>query len=129
MADYNYYKAMQNDIEDYFNEHAEELNAQEFYSVDDAYDYLYDDLFVSDSITGNASGSYTFSTYEAEENIALNLDLLAEALEEFCCNESSYISKGAEACDVTIRCYLLSQVLSEALNNLEEDEEGRLIFD
>lgn len=32
----------------------------------------------------------------------------------------SYLEKGAEACDVTIRCYLLGQAISEVLDEVEE---------
>ena len=41
-----------------------------------------DAFWVDDSVTGNASGSYTFSSYEAEQNIAGNWDLLGEAMTE-----------------------------------------------
>lgn len=109
MKNYNYYESMKEDIKEYLKE-TEERD----------FNTLYDDMFIDDSITGNASGSYTFSTYEAEENICHNLDLLKEACDEFCCG----IPDGAEACDVTIRCYLLGQVLTEVLEELEEEEEG-----
>ena len=90
---------------------------------DELYEKLYDDLWIDDSVTGNASGSYTFSTYQAEEYICHNLDLLGEALEEFGESESDALSRGAEFCDVTIRCYLLGSAIKEALDELEEDLE------
>ncbi len=104
MKTYNYYKKMKEDVKEYL-QNTEERD----------FDALYDEMFVDDSITGNGSGSYTFSTYEAEENICHNFDLLKKACEEFCCD----IPKDAEKADVTIRCYLLSQVLGEVL---EEEE-------
>ena len=69
-------------------------------------------MFISDEITGNASGSYTFNRYQAEENICHNMDLLQEACEEFCCEPKI---DNAEWCDVTIRCYLLGEVLSKMM--------------
>ena len=45
------------------------------------------------------------------------MDLLKEALEEFGC-DIGYLEKGAEACDVTIRCYLLSSAISEVIDKL-----------
>lgn len=90
----------------------------EYEDKTEAFDSLYDEMFIDDSITGNASGSYTFSTYKAEENIAHNLDLLEEALTEFGCDGSYILEHGAEACDVTIRCYLLGECLSEVLEEL-----------
>lgn len=80
---------------------------------------LNDTLWTDDSVTGNGSGSYTFSTYTAEEYICHNLDLLAEAIEEFCGN-TDVLKNGAEACDVTIRCYLLPQMISRVLDEYEE---------
>ena len=80
---------------------------------------LYDDFFVRDSVTGNASGSYTFNAWRAEEYVCHNLDLLAEAAEEFG-SDVDLLKSGAEACDVTIRCYLLGQCISKALDQLEE---------
>jgi hypothetical protein len=73
-------------------------------------------------VTGNASGSYTFSTWQAEENLCHNLDLLGEALKEFG-DGADFLEKGAEACDVTIRCYLLGQAISEALDEVETEDD------
>ena len=81
-------------------------------------------LFISDSVTGNASGSYFCNSWKAEECLCHNIELLAEALHEFG-SDISYLENGAEACDVTIRCYLLGQALNETLDELEETiEEG-----
>lgn len=119
MSTYNYYDAVCNDIKDYMNENDIKVTAD---NKEDLYQQLYDDLFVSDSVTGNASGSYTFSTYQAEENLCHNLDLLAEACNEFG-GGVDVLKSGAEACDVTIRCYLLSQCLTDVLDELEQDED------
>ena len=121
METYNYREAVKNDIRDYIEENEIKVTAS---SRDEIEQDLYDNLFCNDSVTGNASGSYTFSAWQAEENLCHNLDLLADALYEFGENGSDLIGKGAEACDVTIRCYLLSECLSEVLNEIEEDDEG-----
>lgn len=86
------------------------------------FDELFDALFVNDSVTGNASGSYTFCTYTAELYLAGNWDLLRDALEEFGCSSVDILEKGAEWCDVTIRCYLLGEILKECLDDLEKEE-------
>lgn len=39
---------------------------------------LNDALWTDDTVTGNGSGSYTFSKWHAEENLARNWDLLEE---------------------------------------------------
>jgi hypothetical protein len=123
MERYNYLEAMKEDIKEYIRDNytAEEI-AERLEDRGEWETELNDDLWTVDSVTGNASGSYTFSTYKAEEYIAHNLDLLAEALREFG-DSTDYLEKGAEACDVTIRCYLLCRAISEALNDIEEDAE------
>ena len=101
---YNYLEEIKKDIlENYNKDYLEELSNEK----------LFDEMWIDDNITGNASGSYTFSTYQAEENIAHNMDLLKEAIEEFGGNFSEALEKGAEYCDVTIRCYLLGQAIAE----------------
>lgn len=52
-------------------------------NIDGLSEYLNDELWTADSVTGNGSGSYTFSTWKAEEYLAHNWDILTEALEEF----------------------------------------------
>ena len=81
---------------------------------------LYDDLWVDDSVTGNASGSYTFNSYTAGANLVGNWGLLLEALEEFGDSSENVIEKGEEWCDVTIRCYVLGGALSSVLDEYEE---------
>lgn len=84
--------------------------------------YLNDELWTEDSVTGNASGSYTFNTYDAEECLCHNLDLLQEACDNFGQDIAAAIKEGAEFCDVTIRCYLLAQAVEDAITQLEEQD-------
>lgn len=84
--------------------------------LDDIADALNESCWNADSVTGNASGSYTFSAWKAEENIAHNLDMLAEACDEFGQDIGEAIRKGAEYCDVTIRCYLLGEAVALAID-------------
>ena len=113
MDKYNYFEAVKNDVKDYIEDHDVKVTTS---NRDDLEQSLYDDMFISDSVTGNASGSYTFNTWQAEENLCHNLDLLKEACEEF--GSDCNILESAEGCDVTIRCYLLSSALSEVLDEL-----------
>lgn len=120
MERYNYREAMCEDIRDYIRD---EINLEEYRGLrDELEEMLNDDLWVTDSVTGNASGSYFFSTWRAEEAIAHNWDLLEEAMQEFC-DECNPIEKGAEWCDVTIRCYLLSECIAAVLDDLEYELE------
>lgn len=114
---YNYREAVKDDVLEYINN---EINFEDFDTLEDLKEHLNDVLFNEDSVTGNASGSYTFNTYEAEENICHNFDLLADALDEFG-GGCDILRDGAEAADVTIRCYLLGECIADALEEIESD--------
>lgn len=118
MEKYNYYEAVKEDIKEYIKN---EIDFSDYDSMEELEEHLNDVLWTCDSVTGNGSGSYTFSTWEAEENICHNLDLLEEALNEFGSESGYLLDKGAEAADVTIRCYLLDSTISEVLKELEEE--------
>jgi len=118
MERYDYQQAVKDDIKQYIEDHDVKVTSSNREELESS---LYDEMFISDSVTGNASGSYTFNTWQAEENLCHNLDLLKEACEEF--GSDCNILESAEGCDVTIRCYLLSSALSEVLDELEEDDE------
>lgn len=113
---YNYYEAVKADVLEYIRD---EVDFKEWDSLEELEEHLNNTLWTVDRVTGNASGSYTFNTWQAEENICHNLDLLGEALEEF---DGSFdiLKDGAEAADVTIRCYLLGGCIAEALEELED---------
>ena len=81
---------------------------------------LYDELLVTDSVTGNASGSYFCSTWRAESALCHNWDLLREACAETC---SNLCDLDPESADIVIRCYLLREVLDEVLAGLPEAAE------
>ena len=110
MTRYDYINETVNNIKDYIDENID-------YVKDYSFDELYDELWTADSVTGNASGSYYCNAYKAEEALAGSWELLAEALENFGCENVNILEKGAEYCDVTIRCYLLSECLVEALED------------
>lgn len=117
MTDYNYILAMEDDIRD----HIEcECDLTDYDNMDGAYNELYDALWVDDSVTGNASGSYTFNRYKAEEYLCHNMDLLEYACNDFGQSLGDAVERGAEYCDVTIRCYLLSSVLYDVLEELND---------
>lgn len=112
MEKYDYLKAVKEDVKEYVNC---EIDPTQFENLDALREYLNDELFVCDGVTGNGSGSYTFNYYTAEEYLCHNWELLAEALEEFG-DDTSILKKGSEACDVTIRCYLLPRAIDEVLS-------------
>lgn len=119
MERYNYLEAVKDDVREYVKYNNIKVTAS---TRDEIESKLNDDLFCEDSVTGNASGSYTFNAWKAEEYLCHNLELLAEALNEFG-TSGDILTNGAEACDVTIRCYLLGQAIAEVLDEIEEYEE------
>ena len=114
---YDYRDEMKKDVRRYVKE---EITLSDWDSRGDLEEHLNDVLWTEDSVTGNGSGSYTFSTWQAEENLCHNWDLLAEAICEFGLDKDYLLERGAEAADVLIRCYLLGGVISEVLDELEE---------
>lgn len=115
---YNYLEAVIADVVEYIKN---EINLADYDSREELEEALNDELWTADSVTGNASGSYYCNAWKAEEALAHNWDLLAEALTEFGQDGTDVLKQGAEAMDVTIRCYLLGQAIAEALEELEEE--------
>lgn len=78
---YNYMDAMTEDIRDYITE---SINREDYTEDRDGLEeYLNDTLWTEDSVTGNASGSYTFNGETSKEYVLDNTDLLKEAYTEF----------------------------------------------
>ena len=119
MTNYNYLENIKEDVKEYIDN---EINLKDFSDREELEEKLNDTLWTEDSVTGNASGSYYCNSWKAEEALAHNWDLLAEAMKEFGC-EVDLLEKGAEWADVTIRCYLLGQAISEVLDEMEEELE------
>jgi hypothetical protein len=115
----DYIEEMIADILDYISD---SIDTADYSDRDELEEHLSDELWTVDSVTGNASGSYTFSAYQAEENLAHAWDLLEEVADESGQDLGDMIRQGAEYCDVSIRCYLLGEAIAEALDQLEADE-------
>lgn len=120
MEKYDYLSAVESDVREYIENN---VDFHDYSDLDEMKEDLNEKLFVEDSVTGNASGSYTFNTWKAEEYLCHNLDLLAEANEKFG-GSSDILSDGAEMCDVTIRCYLLGQAIENVAPDMWQDWEG-----
>lgn len=119
MEKYDYLSAVESDVREYIENN---VNFHDYSDLDEMKEDLNEKLFVVDSVTGNASGSYTFNNWKAEEYLCHNLDLLAEANEAFD-GSSDILSDGAEKCDVTIRCYLLGQAIENVAPDMWQDWE------
>lgn len=119
---YNYLKSIKEDIVEYINN---EINLADYADREELESSLNDDLWTVDSVTGNVSGSYTFSRAQAQKYVTDNIDLLKDACEEFATDAATvgkwFLSEDWEKMDVTIRCYLLSQAISEALDDMADE--------
>lgn len=121
MSDYNYYAAMRRDVRNAIDEgySLDEWRGRR----DDLEENLNDDLWIDDSVTGNASGSYYCNSYKAMQAVTDNMELLQEALDEFGADYADigrrFTDGDWEYFDVTIRCYLLPSVISEVLDDIE----------
>lgn len=79
---------------------------------DDAWDGFYEDLFMDDSVTGNASGSYWFNRKKAEESLGEFIwdEDIVWLLEEMGYTIEDVVKRGPEVVDVIIRCAMLYHV-------------------
>lgn len=125
---YDYRKAMTDDIKQYIDENVTiddngyTYNGEVYEDGQELYDALTDDLWVDDSVTGNGSGSYTMNREEAKGYVVDNMELVSDVMNEFGI-ESDYVGKRLleqdwEYFDVSIRCYLLGEILGEVLSEM-----------
>lgn len=122
MTNYNYHEAVLADVREWLEDHADEL--PRFEDRDEMIQYLNDEMWTADSVTGNASGSYTFSRFKARENVLADPDTVKEAFEEF--DEKSrfadlFFSDEWETMDVITRCYCLYLAVETAINELPDE--------
>lgn len=121
MTKYNYMEAVKEDVKNYIDS---EINFEDFDSLEELEEKLNDELWTEDSVTGNASGSYTFNRATAESYVNSNKELVNEMVSEFDCKKQVcdwWLDDDFEAIDTSIRCYLLGSAISEVLENLKED--------
>lgn len=118
---YDYYNAVYNDTKEYM---LDNIELSDYYNEEDnsfnlskLSDDLNDKCCMADSVTGNASGSYTFNRWQAAEYLSHNWDLMEEAANEGFEPENRF---SPEVWDVCIRCYLLGQAVTDVCEGLEE---------
>ena len=119
---YNYLESIKEDVMEYIKN---EVNYSDYETIEDLKQFLNDELFTVDSVTGNASGSYFCNSYKSMECVLDNIDLLNDMCSEFGIESETigqkFLDEEWEWMDVSIRCYLLGQAISEALEEIEED--------
>ena len=110
-------------------EDLKELSTENYDNIKDMdTDELRDEIMdcrFSDSITGNASGSYYCNAYKAQETIAqrslLFDDYFLSYLEDMGQDLGELVKRGAEVVDVWARCCVLDYMLTdEELEDLRE---------
>lgn len=126
--EYCYLSAIEEDVKNYIDD---EITISDYSDRDELESYLNDELWNCDSVTGNASGSYTMNRLTARDYVIDNIDELNDAVENFGIDKNivgeKFLEKDFEWCDVTIRCNLLSSAISEVLDSMEQNNE--LVFD
>lgn len=123
MTSYDYREEMKKDIMDYLNDNYPNIQVTPD-NREEWSEKLNDELWIADSVTGNGSGSYTFNSYKAKEYVTDNMDLCTEALQEFCDDSKTiaekFLCEEWEYFDVTIRCYLLGEMIETVLDDMGE---------
>lgn len=107
---YNYHEAVKDDIREYIKENfgavTEKMRAE-----------IFDATLRNDSITGDASGSYTMNRATAKEYVIENIDLLKKVVDEYGFDKNDigeqFLSEEWEQFDVLIRLYLVGEYFDD----------------
>ena len=113
MENYNYFEAVKSDVRDRLGDYDPRGEDE---TLEEYRERLYDGFWLDDSVTGNGSGSYTFSTAKARELVLGGIEQVIEACQEFDVSFGELIEAGEwERLDVIARCYYLSQAIGEVV--------------
>ena len=125
MKKYNYREAIINDLKDWIINETDVLENINNIDDEDFIEWLEDEAFSQDSITGNGSEYYD-TEEKCSEYLGGNYDLLYEAAYEFCMDDDinglikHYQNKSlARYFDRAIRCYLLGDCIDEVLKEIK----------
>lgn len=121
--EYNYREAIKDDVLQYIRNNYDDESLKDW-NRNDFEQELNDALFTEDSVTGNGSGSYTFSTARAREYIMGDMDAeddIRNMIDEFGLDAKTIAEHlfDWEYWDVSLRCYLLGECIGDALDELE----------
>ena len=129
MEKYDYRRAITDEIKDWIVNNTDLMEDSETTIYDDDIaNWIYDEVWCEDSITGN--GAYYYDTEDkCSEYLCHNLDLVCEALRDFGMDENvkaiikQYENKSlARYFDCTVRCYLLGECIEIALEELKNEQ-------
>ena len=113
-----YFDMVKEDVLDFIKENDINILEMEDYELEDM-------LWAEDSVTGNASGTYTFDPNKAKEYVLADFETVVDALTGFGCDADEigekFLKEDWEWFDVTARCYVLGQVVSQIMEEAEAD--------
>ena len=128
---YDYRRAITDDLKDWIINDTDILENPDAYGDRDTLEnWIYDEVWAEDSVTGNGYGWYD-TEEKCSEYISNNFELLYEAAREYCIDDDvnilieQYENKSlARYFDCTIRCYLLGECITTALEELKDVSKG-----
>lgn len=117
-------ETVKQDAFDYIDDNIEDFANGNLGEVDD----LYDTLFITDEVCGNGyNGCPNRFDDDFITRIIFDSNILSDALADFGVDTSTLAEHvfgrgngGRDWINATVRCYMLSQIISEATNHLEE---------
>ena len=124
MKNYTYRESIKADVMNWVDDNRAELEGLDHADMEE---FIYNSCWVDDSVTGNASGSYTFNRVQARDYFFSDLDsddYVRQMVHDGFISESEVgecvISSNWEKLDVCIRCYLLGEVVSEVMESIAD---------
>lgn len=119
---YNYLEAMVEDITEWMKYNHFDLS--EYIDLEEAHEYLHDELWDDDDITGNGEMGYA-TKVDYENYLCHNWDSLINAIEDFCVDADTIMALLQKRdvniilqwCDSLIRLNTLDMAIATALDN------------
>ena len=118
--EYDYRSHILQDCKERINELMDDgtISPDQYLDRDEIIDKLSDMFWTDDSVTGNGSGSYTFSTWKAAIYLSHNYETLAKVMEDWDVPLTYERLAEYERNDALIRTYMYNEVLPEAVDSV-----------
>ena len=117
---YNYLTALEEDIMDWCN--YEHFHFSDYEDIEEAHEYLHDELWEDNSITGNG-GDWYASTEQCEEYLCGNWNLVIQAIDNFYIDNAIIddFEKYKKNFPQFLDCLVRLDLLDVAIENIVED--------
>lgn len=118
MEIYDYCEAVRKDVKEYIESHyTKEEFEQDMKEFSNYSDWLYDEMFDEESVTGNEANPYAKSKEEADRYLYGNYELILDAYDfEYNGQIPDKSLRTPEIIDNVVRCYVLNEIISDILN-------------